>query len=125
MQSQFSRFSKRIIYFASVVAVVIAVAFSFQRLSYRRTLERWNPEGAVAEAQRDIQQGKIKIYIHGGFAAGPVGVDADQISLIHSLPTEQAGVGCIIRDMHLRQLQGEYAARYNKAIVHYLQLRRH
>ena len=92
-------------------------------ITTRLLYSRWDPEKALTEAQEDISRGKIKIYIHGTESAQAVGVDPSQLSLIQGIPTKQAGVGCIVSDWTLRKRQGEYAVRYNTAIVQYLKKR--
>jgi hypothetical protein len=61
--------------------------------------------------------------MHGSFAAYAVGVDEPFMSLIKGLPTEDAGVGCVIDDLDVFEAQREYATRYNKLIVEHLQMR--
>lgn len=121
MRMQFSKLSKGIIGAASAVITVVCLIFGYQQLSRRRAISRWNPDNAVVEAQQDIQRGTMKIYRHGTIASQAVGVEPEQMPLIQSFPTEDAGIGCIVNDWDLRRLQGEYARRYNQAIVQHLQ----
>jgi hypothetical protein len=90
-------------------------------LSYpERTLADWQREKAVAEARKDIVARTVKIYISGTIVAGAPGVNAEQESLVRSLPNADAGTGCVISDMELRKAQFEYARRYNEYVVHHL-----
>jgi hypothetical protein len=90
-------------------------------LSHHAALAKWAPERASLEAAADIQARSIKIYMHGSFAAYMVGIEAEQRPLVENLPTVDAGVGCVIKYMDVFDAQREYAIRYNKAIVTYLQ----
>jgi len=84
------------------------------------TYERWNPDNALGEAEDDIKNETVKIYMHGGFAAYPVGVEPEDYELIENVPRGEAGVGCIVYDMKLRKMQGKYATIYNKKIVEWI-----
>lgn len=91
--------------------------------AHRAAMAQWAPEKAKVDATHDIAAGSIKIYMHGSFAAYAVGVEERQRPLIEQLPRAEAGVGCVIEDMDVFEAQGEYATRYNKAIVEHLQRR--
>ena len=124
MPKPYSRLSKTIIGIASIAIAFVSLVFIYQQVSRLRAVSRWNPDKASIEAQQDIQRGVLKIYRHGTIASQAVGVEPDQMQLIRSLPTEDAGTGCVIKDRDLRRLQGEYARRYNQAIVQHLQSQR-
>jgi hypothetical protein len=104
----------------SIFVIVLASLPIYQHFSDKRLLKKWNPSLAPIEAQRDIQQGTIKIYLDGTIASFPVGIEQSQRHLIKGLPTAPAGVGCVIRNHELRQSQREYAIRYNQIIIQYL-----
>lgn len=89
-------------------------------MSHRSELAKWSPEQAELDASHDIKAGSMKIYLHGSFAAYAVGVDEVHQSLVEKLPRAEAGVGCVIDDMDIFNAQGEYAIRYNQAIVQHL-----
>jgi hypothetical protein len=82
-----------------------------------RTLADWQPDKAVAEAQRDIAGGTPKLYISGTIVAFPPGLNFEQYSTLKTLPTADAGIGCVIEDTELRKAQFEYARRYNEYLV--------
>ena len=82
--------------------------------------QRWNPANAERDAERDIEAGEIKICYHGGIAAGPEGIPLEYYDLIKDFPVEDAGIGCIVEDLSLRQRQAIYATRYNKRILKHL-----
>jgi hypothetical protein len=77
----------------------------------------WNPAEAAREAERDIRRGQIKFYWSGSIAVQPVGVPLD---LARQYPRADAGVGCTVTDVKLRERQEEYARRYNQKILAYL-----
>ena len=85
-----------------------------------KTYERWDSEKAQDEAINDIKNGTIKIYYSGGYAAEAVGIAPSDYDLISNLPKEDAGIGCVIYDMKLRELQHNYAMIYNKEIMKWL-----
>lgn len=90
-------------------------------LSYpERSLADWQPDKAVAEAQKDLAAGTPKIYISGTIAAYPPGISEEQRSLVASLPNADAGIGCVIQDAALRKAQFEYACCYNEYVVQHL-----
>jgi hypothetical protein len=86
----------------------------------KRSLADWEPDKAVAEAQKDIAMGTAKIYISGTIAAYAPGISSDQEPLVKSLPNADAGIGCVIQDAELRKAQFEYARRYNAYVVQHL-----
>jgi hypothetical protein len=77
----------------------------------------WNPFEADQEAMRDIRSGQFKFYWSGSIAVQPVGVPLD---LARQYPRADAGVGCAVTDIKLRERQEEYARRYNQKILAYL-----
>jgi hypothetical protein len=85
-----------------------------------RSRADWQPERAVAEAQKDLAAGTPKIYISGTITALAPGVDEKHQALVRSLPRADAGIGCIVVDEDLRKAQFEYARRYNEYIVGHL-----
>lgn len=86
-----------------------------------RTFERWNPENATKEAEEDIKNNSIKIYMHGGFSSHALGISTkNDMKLIENLPKADAGVGCWVSDIKLRERQGIYSERYNKKILEHL-----
>jgi len=93
--------------------------------SQKALLAQWSQSKAAVDAAHDIAAGSMKIYIHGTIAGYAVGIDRSQLFLTENLPTAEAGVGCVIGDMEVFTAQGEYASRYNKAIVEYLERRSH
>lgn len=90
-------------------------------VAHRAELGKWTPEAAMVEANNDIARGSLKIYLHGSFAAYMVGVAEEQRSLVAHLPTAEAGVGCVFKYEDVFDAQREYAIRYNKTVVQYLQ----
>jgi hypothetical protein len=82
--------------------------------------ESWSTENALVEAEKDIENGTVKIYYHGTSFAYPAGVEPEDQDLIMDLPAADGGLGNVIDDMRLRALQGEYSARYNKRIVEWI-----
>lgn len=110
----------------SVVLISLMIWLGFVihgYLGHRAAMAQWAPEKASVEAANDIAAGSIKIYMHGSFAAYAVGIDEPFKFLIKGLPTEDAGVGCVIDDLDVFEAQREYATRYNKLIVEHLQRR--
>jgi len=93
--------------------------FAYSRVSLHYKFAKWNPEMAVADAQRDLQQGRPRVYLNGTIASQRVGVEPEDFSLVSDLPTEDAGIGCIVDNWDLRKMQREYATRYNREIVKY------
>jgi hypothetical protein len=85
-----------------------------------RTIEDWNPEKAVMEAENDIKSNELKIYYSGTIAATPVGVSQEDYELIKDLPIADGGIGCVISDQELRQAQYAYSMRYNRIVVKHL-----
>jgi hypothetical protein len=82
--------------------------------------ESWSPENALAEAEKDIENGTVKIYYHGTVFASPAGVRPEEQDLIKDLPAADGGLGSVIDDMKLRALQGEYSAIYNNRILKWI-----
>src|SRR5215216_5626047 len=81
----------------------------------------WNPADAVKEAQQDIRTGHIKFYWSGSVGVRPVGVP---IEIAKKYPRVDAGVGCVTKDIPLRERQEEYARRYNEKIYAYITQKR-
>ena len=77
----------------------------------------WNPADAIKEAEQDIRSGHIKFYWSGSIASMPVGVPID---VAKNYPKADAGNGCVISDIPLRERQEEYARRYNEKIYAYI-----
>ena len=85
-----------------------------------RTIKDWNLSLAAKEAEKDIKEGTIKIYISGTLVAYPTGIEPEHYELIKDLPKADAGIGCMVEDGTLRKSQEEYAAEYNKLIITHL-----
>lgn len=85
-----------------------------------RTIEDWNPSLAEVEAKQNIQNGSIKVYMSGTYAAYFPGISKEYYTLIKNLPKADAGIGCVIEDVKLRKQQLEYAEKYNKIILEHL-----
>src|SRR5438876_9061510 len=81
----------------------------------------WNPADAVKEAEQDIRAGNIKFYWAGSIASRPVGVPFE---LAKNYPKANAGVGCVINDIPLRERQEEYARRYNEKMFAHVSQKR-
>lgn len=88
-----------------------------------RAEREWEPSRATKEAEEDIKNDKVKIYISGTIAPYAPGVKTEaERALVKHLPRADAGVGCVITnedEMKFRQMQAEYAERYNKYVVNY------
>ncbi len=82
--------------------------------------ERWAPKYALADANDDIANDKVRVYLHGGYAAILIGIEYEDQDLVKDLPRDDAGIGCIVFDEKLRSMQGEYATIYNKRIVEWI-----
>jgi len=82
-----------------------------------RTLTDWDPDKAIAEAQRDIAEGAPKIYISGTDGAYAPGIGSTHNFILRKLRRADAGIGCTIDDMELRTAQFKYARRYNEYVV--------
>lgn len=88
-----------------------------------RTLADWQPDKAVAEAERDIAAGTAKIYISGTIVAFAPGISSSEYhrpeaaEILKVLPSADAGIGCVIEDAELRKAQFEYARRYNEYVI--------
>ena len=85
-----------------------------------RTLEQWSVDAAVAEAERDIKNESVKVYLSGTIAAYPPGIPPEEYELIRGLPMADAGMGCLIEDGVLRAAQYAYAEAYNKRVIEHL-----
>lgn len=105
------------IYLAIVITICVAATGCSTSCS---KYERWNPSHAIQDANEDIKNNKMRIYLHGGIAAYPICIESNEYELVSDLPRKDAGVGCIVYDEQLRTLQREYAEKYNKRIVQYL-----
>jgi hypothetical protein len=81
----------------------------------------WNPADAVKEAEQDIRNGHIKFHWAGSIASRPVGVPFD---VAKNYPKADTGNGCVTNDIPLRELQQEYARRYNEKMFAYLSKKR-
>jgi hypothetical protein len=77
-----------------------------------------SPQAAQREAHRDIQSGRMKIYLAGTIGTYEVGVDERDRALVAKLPRAKTlPVGC----NHPEASAGiDYARAYNKEIIHYL-----
>ena len=91
-----------------------------------RTMAEWQPDKAVAEAKRDVAAGTVKIYLSGTLLAHAPGISTVEyhnpleFKLLETLPSADAGLGCVVEDTALREAQYEYARRYNEYIVQHL-----
>lgn len=103
--------------FAAGIGAVLAVS-GF--IAHQTDLARWAPENAQQEAMADIASGAIKIYIHGTYSAGPVGVGDEDWPLIANVRKVDAGVGCVVKYEDVFDMQRDYARLYNTAIVRHL-----
>ena len=77
-----------------------------------RTLADWQPDKAVAEAERDIAAGTLKIYISGTIAAFAPGISSEQSSLVRVFP--KAGLGGFA---HMDQCVRRCAAENKRKVV--------
>jgi hypothetical protein len=91
-----------------------------------RSLADWQPDKAVAEAEHDLAAGAPKIYISGTMGSFAPGISSEtyqspeKAEILRTLPCADAGMGCVIEDMELREAQFEYARRYNEHVVQHL-----
>jgi hypothetical protein len=89
----------------------------------KRILSDWTLDKAKAEAEKDIAEGTMKIYVSGDVAPGPAGISPELAELINGLPWAEAGIGCIIsgqKEVDLREAQYHYALEYNRRVVDHL-----
>ncbi len=71
----------------------------------------WNPGDAANDAEKDIKAQRIQFYWSGSIAVFPVGVP---IEFAKQYPRADAGVGCFVQDIPLREKQEKYARLYNE-----------
>ena len=93
----------------------------------KRILSDWTLENAKAEAEKDIAEGTMKIYVSGDIAPGPAGIGPELAELINGLPWAEAGIGCVISgqaEIDLRKAQYRYALDYNRRVVDHLRRNR-
>ena len=91
-----------------------------------RSLADWQPDEAIEEAERDLAAGTAKIYINGTIVAFAPGISSaeyhspEESQILKTLPSADAGIGCVVKDAELREAQFEYARRYNEYVIQHL-----
>jgi hypothetical protein len=73
-----------------------------------------NPADAAKDAEKDINAKHVQSYWSGSIAVFPVGVP---IEFAKRYPRADAGVGCVMNDIPLREKQAKYARLYNEKIM--------
>lgn len=80
---------------------------------------RWSRSRAVLDAESQISQDEIFVYVTGTIVCLPA-VDSKDAQLAASLPTRSIACGCEINNLALRQAQVEYAKVFNRRIMQHV-----
>jgi hypothetical protein len=77
----------------------------------------WNPRDAANDAAKDIKAQHVQFYWSGSIAVFPVGVRTE---FAKQYPRADAGVGCVVSDIALREKQEKYACLYNEKMYDFV-----
>ena len=108
----------KVLLLALLLAALVPIAWhGYDYAAMRVEIAQWDPDDAAEQAASDINDGAMRIYLHGSFSARWEGVLDKERVLVSHLPQYEAGVGCVVRSFELFDAQGEYAKRYNRVMV--------
>jgi hypothetical protein len=102
-----TRFMRRHLIVVSLAAASVSLAVE----------PSWNLADALKDAEKDIKAQHIQFYWSGSIAVMPVGVP---IEFAKKYPRTDAGVGCFVKDIPLREKQEKYAHAYNEKMYDFV-----
>ena len=108
---------------ARVIAGILLVSvISIYASPSTRTIKRWNPQSAAADAERDIASSKIRFAYVGGIASHAPGLPSDHrtwLVVLYRYPHLDVGPQGCDQDEHYSERE-EYARRYNQRMWSYV-----
>lgn len=105
-----------------IIAMVLAAAAVSSATPATAAMTRWNPDSAVADAQRDIAAGQLRFAYIGGRASYPPGVPSEGGAWLYvrrHYPRLEVGPQGCAQDGHFPERK-QYAQRYNQVMWSYV-----